>query len=484
MTANLAIHEALDLQRAGEATIVPVILCGGSGSRLWPVSRKDMAKQHVPILGGTSPFQRTLARLDAAMFGTPIVISSAASRFMIAEQAAELEAEVEIALEPQGRDTLAAVALAACLAARRDPSATVLVLPSDQLIGDVDAFQATIAEAAGLAEDGHIVVIGVSPTRPSPGFGYIARGESLTANAHAVDRFVEKPDAAHAAELIGEGWLWNAGMFCFRAEDGIREIEQHAPEALTAVRRAIEEASVDLGALLLGASFAAAPRVSFDHAVMERTSRAAVVAADFDWSDIGDWKGVWERSPRDERGVALEGRVHAHDVSNCYLRSDSRLLCALGVDGLAIVDTVDAVLVAPIERSNEVKALVQKLEAAGVVEVSTPARVHRPWGWYQTMDLGDRFRVKRILVKPGKKLSLQRHHHRAEHWVVVRGTAEVTRDGEVLLLRENESVYLPLGCTHRLANPGKIPVEIIEVQTGAYLEEDDIVRIADDFGRT
>ena len=396
MTANLAIREALDLQRAGGATIVPVILCGGSGSRLWPVSRKDMAKQHVPILGGASPFQRTLARLDGALFGTPIVISSAASRFMIAEQAAELETEVEIALEPQGRDTLAAVTLAACLAARRDPSATVLVLPSDQLVGDVDAFHATVAEAARLAEDGHIVMLGVSPTRPSTGFGYIARGESLTANAHAVERFVEKPDAARAAELIGEGWLWNAGMFCFRAQDGIREVEQHAPEALTAVRRAIEEASVDLGALLLGASFAAAPKISFDHAVMERTTRAAVVAADFDWSDIGDWKGVWERSARDDRGVAREGRVHAHDVSNCYLRSDGRLLCALGVEGLAIVDTVDAVLVAPIERSNEVKALVRKLEAAASRRRARRRECIGPGAGTRRWTLATGFRVKRI----------------------------------------------------------------------------------------
>ncbi|HMQ92235.1 MAG TPA: mannose-1-phosphate guanylyltransferase/mannose-6-phosphate isomerase [Amaricoccus sp.] len=483
MTANKPIREALGLQRASENSIIPVILCGGSGSRLWPVSRKDMAKQHVPLFGATSPFQRTLARLDGTQFGTPIVISAAASRFMIAEQAAASGTEVEIALEPQGRDTLAAVTLAACLAARRDPSATVLVLPSDHLIGDVDAFQAAVAEAARLAEDGRIVMLGVTPTQASPGFGYIARGEQVAANAHAVARFVEKPDAASAAALVREGWLWNAGMFCFRAATGLREIEQHAPEALAAVRRAIEEASIDLGALVLGASFAAAPKISFDHAVMEHTSRAAVVSADFDWSDIGDWKSVWQRSPRDDHGVAREGRVHARDVSNCYLRSDGRLLCALGVDGLAVIDTADAVLIAPIERSHEIKALVNELEAEGIAEACTSARVHRPWGWYQTTDLGDRFRVKRILVKPGKKLSLQRHHHRAEHWVVVRGTAEVTRDDEVLILRENESVYLPLGCTHRLANPGKIPVEIIEVQTGAYLEEDDIVRIADDFGR-
>ena len=337
-----------------------MILCGGSGSRLWPVSRKDMAKQHVPTLGGASPFQRTLARLDGALFGTPIVISSAASRFMIAEQAAELEAEVEIALEPQGRDTLAAVTLAACLAARRDPSATVLVLPSDQLVRRRRCLPGYGRRGGPV---GQARTHRHARLQPDPALDRL-RLHRPWRIAHRrthmpVERFVEKPDAARAAELIGEGWLWNAGMFCFRAQDGIREIEQHAPEALTAVRRAIEEALVDLGALLLGASFAAAPKISFDHAVMERTTRAAVVAADFDWSDIGDWKGVWERSPRDDRGVAREGRVHAYDVSNFYLRSAGRLLCALGVEGLAIVDTVDAVLVAPIERSNEVKALVQ-----------------------------------------------------------------------------------------------------------------------------
>ena len=466
-----------------QGLIVPAILCGGSGSRLWPVSRKEFAKQHVPMLGGASPFQRTLGRLADEIFGTPIVISGQPSRFMIADQAAELGKPIEIALEPQGRDTLAAVTLAACLAERRDPEAIVLVMPSDHLIPDVAAFGKAAAAAARLAADGRIVVLGITPTGPSSAYGYIAPGAPLGPGANLVDRFVEKPDLATAAELIAAGCLWNAGMFCFRADAGLREIEAHAPTTLEVVRRAIAEGGDDLGALRLGDSFVQAPKISFDHAVMERTTRAAVVAADFAWSDIGDWKAVWEQSPRDARGVAREGRVLATDVTDSYLRSDGRLLCVLGVTGLAVVDTSDAILVAPIERAQEVKGLVAELEAMGAPEAKTPARVHRPWGWYQTMDLGDRFRVKRIVVTPGKKLSLQKHHHRAEHWVVVRGTAEVTRDAEVLTVRENELVYLPFGCVHRLANPGKIPVELIEVQTGAYLEEDDIVRIEDDFGR-
>ena len=402
---------------------------------------------------------------------------------MVADQAGAVGSEIEIALEPQGRDTLAAVTLAACLAARRDPSSIVLVMPSDHLIPDTEAFTRAAAAAARVAAEGRIVVLGITPTEPSTAYGYIARGAPLSEGAHAVARFVEKPDAGRAAELIAEGCLWNAGMFCFRADAALAEIGELAPKALEAVVHAIEEGTNDLGALRLGQAFAAAPKISFDHAIMERTTRAAVVAADFAWSDIGDWKAVWEQSPRDENGVACEGNVHATDVANSYLRSDGRLLCVLGVSGLAVVDTADAVLVAPIERAQEIKGIVASLEAAGAPEAVSSARVHRPWGWYQTIDLGDRFRVKRLVVMPGKKLSLQKHHHRAEHWVVVRGTAEVTRDGEVTLVRENEFVYLPFGCVHRLANPGRIPVEIVEVQTGAYLEEDDIVRIEDDFGR-
>ena len=394
-----------------------------------------------------------------------------------------MSARIETVLEPEGRDTLAAVALAACVAERRDPTATLLVLPSDHLVPDAEAFAAAAERAARLAADGDIVVFGITPTDASTAYGYIERGSPIGAGASRVTRFIEKPDAARAADLVEAGCLWNAGMFCFRVDAGLREIERHAPEALVAVRRAMAEATDDLGALRIGKSFAEAPRVSFDRAVMEHTCRALVLEAGFAWSDIGDWKAVWEQSPRDECGVAREGRVFDRDVRDSYLRSDGRLLCVLGLEGIAVVDTADAVLVAPIGRAQEIKGLVSELEQLGATEARTPARVQRPWGWYQTVDLGPRFRVKRIVVTPGKQLSLQKHHHRAEHWVVVSGTAEVTRDGEVLLVRENESVYLPLGCTHRLSNPGRIPVEIVEVQTGAYLEEDDILRVEDDFGR-
>jgi len=464
--------------------ITPVILCGGSGTRLWPLSRRDFAKQHVPILGGGSPFQRTLERVAAnAVFGRPVVIAGGGGRFMAADQAAAVGVAIDLLIEPEPRDTLPAIAAVAEWAARRDPGAVLLVLPSDHLITDAEAFAATAKIAAVAAEAGEIVAFGLRPSAPATGFGYIRPGAPLSGGARRIAAFVEKPDAARAAALIAEGWLWNGGMFCMTADAARAEIAAHAPVIADAARRALDDATVDLDAVRLGAALAEAPKTSFDYGLMEKTDRGAVVEASFAWSDIGDWRELWAQSPKDQAGVARDGDAVAIDCRDSYLRSDGRLLCALGVEGLAVIDTPDAVLVAPLARAQEIKGLVAALAADGRREATEPARVHRPWGWYQTMDLGARFRVKRIQVSPGKKLSLQKHHHRAEHWVVVRGTAEVTRDGETTLVRENESVYLPLGCVHRLANPGKIPLEVIEVQTGAYLEEDDIVRFDDDFGR-
>ncbi len=465
-------------------SIIPIILCGGSGTRLWPLSRRDFAKQHVAMFGGGSPFQRTLTRVASdPLFARPLVVTGAGGRFMAADQAAAAGVAVDILIEPGARDTAPAIAAATEWAARRDPDSVLLILPSDHLIPDAAAFAATAAAAARAARAGDLVAFGLKPTGPATGYGYIRPGATLPSGARRVDAFVEKPDAARAAALIAEGCLWNGGMFCMAAEVARAEIAARAPEIAAAAAAAVDGAEEDLGALRLGPAFAEAPKISFDYAVMEKTDRAAVVAADFGWSDIGDWRELWAQSRKDEDGVAREGDAVAVDCRDSYLHSEGRLVCALGVEGLAIVDTPDAVLVAPLARAQEIKGLVSALAAEGRREASEPARVHRPWGWHQTMDLGARFRVKRIQVAPGKKLSLQKHHHRAEHWVVVRGTAEVTRDGETILLRENESVYLPLGSVHRLANPGRIPVEIIEVQTGAYLEEDDIVRFEDDFGR-
>jgi len=464
--------------------IVPVVLCGGSGTRLWPLSRRDHAKQHIPLFGAESPFQRTLLRLASVPgLGKPVVVAGQSGRFLVADQAAAAGIEVEIVIEPTGRDTLPAVTLGALVAARRGPDAMAFVLPSDHHVPDIPAFAGAVAQAVEAAAGGDFVVFGLMPTTPATGFGYIRPGEPATGAARRVQAFVEKPDAEHAATLIAEGCLWNSGMFAFQAAAGLEEIGRLAPEALRTVSKALDEASMDLGALRLGDSFTKAPKVSFDVAVMEKTPHAVVVPADFAWSDVGDWREIWALSPKDASGVATEGDAELIDVSNSYIRGAGRLICAIGVDGLVVVDTPDAILVARMDRTQDVKTLIDQLRAHRRVEADTPARVHRPWGWYQTVDLGDRFRVKRIQVPPGKQLSLQKHHHRAEHWIVVRGTAEVTRDSEVIIVRENESIYLPAGCTHRLANPGRIPVELIEVQTGGYLEEDDIIRIQDDFGR-
>ncbi len=468
-----------------QATVTPIVLCGGSGTRLWPLSRKDFAKQHAPVLGGDSPFQATLRRLaEGKDFARPIVVASTAARFMAADQAAGAGVEIDLALEPEGRDTLAAVTLAALMLAERTPDALGMVMPSDHMIPDAAAFAEAAGRAAAAAASGAIVILGLAPRGPATGFGYIKPGAPAPGGGFAVERFVEKPDAARAEALVAEGWLWNAGMLCFRADAALREIEAHAPETLAAVRAGLAEGGLDLGARRPGLAFASAPKVSFDVGVLEKTDRAVAIAADFDWSDVGDWKEVWALSSKGADGVACAGDVVARDCRDSYIRSEEgRLVCAIGVEGLAVIDTPDALLVCPLERSQEIKGLVADLALSGRPEATTPARVYRPWGWYQTMDLGPRFRVKRIQVTPGAKLSLQKHYHRAEHWVVVRGTAEVTRDHETITVRENESVYLPMGCVHRLANPGRIPVELVEIQTGSYLEEDDIIRLEDDFGR-
>ena len=464
--------------------VIPVILSGGSGTRLWPVSRKSFPKQHAPLFDGESTFQKTLRRVaDSEVFERPIVVTSHGARFMVDDQARKVGADPEVILEPEGRDSLAAVAVAAAAAARRGPDAVAIVLSSDHLIPDVISFGETCRLAAAAAEAGRIAVIGLKPTRPVENFGYIRPGEAL-GDALEVAAFVEKPNADQASALIAEGCLWNVGMFCFRADIGRDEIETHAPETMAAVDEALATSRDDLGAELLGAAFRRAEKTSFDFAVMEKTSRAVVVPADFTWSDVGDWRELWAVSERDEAGVAQVGDVVAKDARNAYLRSSGKLVCALGVEDLAVVDTPDAVLVAPLARAQEVKGLVAALSADGRPEAEEHLKIYRPWGSYRTVDLGDRFRVKHIEVLPGKQLSLQKHHHRSEHWIVVSGAAEVTIDGEVRMVNENESVYVPCGAVHRLANPGKIAVRLIEVQTGSYLEEDDIIRLDDDFGRS
>ncbi|OYX45681.1 MAG: mannose-1-phosphate guanylyltransferase/mannose-6-phosphate isomerase [Rhodobacterales bacterium 32-67-9] len=464
-------------------TILPVILCGGTGTRLWPVSREGMAKQLLPIVGDETLLQMTLRRAAGPGFAEPMVIGSHAVRFTIRDQVEAVAPKARVVIEPARRDTMAAVLLAATIAAAEDPDAILAVMPSDHLIREADGFRAAIRTAATAVTKAGIAVIGVTPTDPSTAYGYIKPGAAAGGGAFKVVRFVEKPDEERAHRLIFEGCLWNAGMFCFRAGWLIDALGALEPEAVRAVAAAVAAMKPDLGMLIPGEAFAGVKAISFDHAFMEKTAEAVVVPAGFRWSDVGDWNAVWAASERDADENAIRGDAVAMDARGNLIHSENRLVCALGVENLAIVETPDAIMVAPRDKAQEVKALVGALKGAGRAEAVEHIRNHRPWGWYQTMDLGERFRVKRIVVKPGARLSLQKHHHRAEHWVVVRGTAEVTLGGEVSVLHENESVYIPIGEVHRLANPGKIPVEIIEVQTGTYLEEDDIERIEDEFGR-
>jgi len=467
----------------------PVILSGGSGTRLWPLSRKNLPKQFLELAGPGTLFQQTVARTGAlAAVGAPIVVCSEEHRFLVAEQSRELKIEDSIILlEPMPRNTAPAIALAAWQALAKDADATLLVLPADHLIGDTASFVEAVAKAQPLANDGWLVTFGIRPEGPETGFGYIKRGEALGGTGFRVERFVEKPDAVKAKQYVNAGdYEWNSGMFLFKASRFLEELHQHAPAMHAATQAAFEAAKADLDFVRIDRdAFAASPDNSIDYAVMEKTSRAAVVPVSCAWSDIGSWDALWAASERDADGNRLEGDVIAIDSRNCFVRgTDRRLIAALGLEDIVIVDTPDAVLVAPRARVQEVKKLVDKIKANGRQEHMFHRKVYRPWGSYDSIDLGERFQVKRITVKPGAALSLQKHHHRAEHWVIVSGTAEVTRNEEVFLVAENESTFLPLGAVHRLRNPGKVPLELIEVQSGSYLGEDDIVRLEDVYGRT
>jgi mannose-1-phosphate guanylyltransferase / mannose-6-phosphate isomerase len=467
--------------------IMPVLMCGGAGTRLWPVSRESMPKQFVPLIGVRSTFQQTIERVsDPALFARPIVITHADFRFVVAEQLRELAVEADIVLEPMRRDSGPAVAVAAALALQRDSQATVLVLAADHVVRRPEAFLEACRTAAAAAVTGRIVTFGIRPTAPATNYGYLRPGATLNGAAvNAVAAFVEKPDAATAARYIAEDYLWNSGNFMFRADVMLDEITRFEPAMAAAATAAVAQLTRDLDFLrLAGEPFARAPKKSIDYAVMERTSRAAVVQVDMGWSDVGSWDTVWDNLDRDTAGNALSGSAIALDSRNSLVRSEDGVLTAvLGVDDLVVVATGDAVLVMRRDKADNVKALVEHLKAQNWREAIEHRRVVRPWGFYQGVDSGVRFQVKRIVVKPGARLSLQKHYHRAEHWVVVKGTAEVTRGEEVQTVHENESVYVPIGSVHRLANPGKIPLELIEVQVGSYLGEDDIQRIEDTYGR-
>jgi len=473
---------------SNEYRLHPVVLSGGSGTRLWPLSRLAMPKQLLALNGPRTMIQDTVLRARLAGAAPPILICNDSHRFLVAEQMQQLAVKPgAIVLEPQGRNTAPAAAVAALIAAETDPKAVVLLLPSDHVVTDEAAFRDAVAVAVRAAEAGNIVTFGMAPTKPETGYGYIQRGGALPGidGAFKVQRFVEKPDAETAARYLSDGgYFWNSGMFVFRADVLLEETARHAPKIMPAVREAVAKAKRDGDFIRLDAdSFACAPNISIDYGVMEHTDRAALVPCAIGWSDVGSWSSLWEIQERDEQGNVLQGDVIVHDASDSFVRSDRGLVALVGARDLAVVVTKDAVLVADKARAQDVKIIVDRLKQAKRSECAEHTRVFRPWGSYETLELGDRFQVKRIVVNPGGRLSLQMHHHRAEHWVVVQGTALVTVGEKVFTLKENDSTFIPLGEKHRLENPGKVPLCLIEVQCGSYLGEDDIVRFEDVYGR-
>jgi mannose-1-phosphate guanylyltransferase/mannose-6-phosphate isomerase len=466
-------------------SIRPVILCGGSGTRLWPLSRTFHPKQFIELEPGTL-FGRTVKRaVGLPGAGKPIVVCNENHRFFAAGILQELSVAADILLEPLARNTAPAIALAALAAREADQDPILFVLPSDHVIEPDEALNAAVVVAAVAAGNGSLVTFGVTPRRPETGYGYIRRGAETRPGVFRVDRFVEKPGLEEAKQLLTDSrYTWNSGMFLFRASNLLDELSRYAPAIHDACSKAWSIRSHDLDFVRIDReSFASSPSDSIDYAVMERTKEACVVPLTADWNDLGSWKAFYEVSPRDAQDNARVGDVVTLDSKNCYLHSTHRLVAALGVKDLVVVETADAVLVADWSRTQDVKKLLEKIAQAGRTEADTHVKVYRPWGSYESLSVGDRFQVKRIVVNPGKVLSLQFHHHRAEHWVVVRGTAKITIGGEVRLLGEDQSTYIPLGAIHRMENPGRIPLEIIEIQTGTYLGEDDIVRLEDSYGR-
>ena len=470
--------------------IVPVILAGGQGTRLWPLSRSARPKQFLPLTGSLSLFQETLKRVsDTSRYSAPIIITNAEYRFIVAEQAQELGiALAGVLLEPVARNTTAAIAAGAVYAARDGGSDAVIhVLASDASITADAGYWQSVDTAAAAARGGRLVTFGIAPTAPETGYGYIEAGAERGDGTREVARFVEKPDHDKAAAMLKQGgFYWNSGMFMLGVSTFLDECRTLSPESFEAARGAVENAKTDLDFVRLDeASFASAPNISVDYAIFERSMLVAVVPVSFAWSDLGSWDAVWKVSSKDGAQNAVMGNATLSNTSNSLVHSEKAHVAVEGLDDVAVIATEDAVFVGKLSDSQKVGAMVKALKSRADTQALTEIHktAYRPWGGYSSILSGARFQVKKLFVKPGKKLSLQKHHHRAEHWVVVSGTAEVTIDGKVTMLAENESIYLPLGCVHRLANPGKILLELIEVQTGSYLGEDDIIRIEDEFGR-
>lgn len=475
-------------QEEGSAQIHPVILCGGAGTRLWPLSRASYPKQLLTLSSQRTMLQETAARGEMDVgFAAPLVICNEDHRFLVEDQLLQIGIKPQaILLEPTARNTGPAIAAAALWLLARDPDALMLVQPSDHVIAAPADFHRAVMRGLAAAQQGRLVTFGIKPVRPDTGYGYIQSGEALqgTQDVFGVDRFVEKPDRETARRFVDSGaFFWNSGIFLTGARAYLGELSRINPGMLEACERAVRGGENDLAFFRLNGSFGEAPSLSVDHAVMEHTSRAAVVPVDMAWSDVGSWAALRDIAQPDAEGNVLRGDVLAERVSNSYIRSDGRLVAAVGVDNVVVVATDDAVLVADAGSASEVSGIVARLNGQNRSESRQHVTCHRPWGHYRSVDAGDRFQVKRITVKPGAKLSLQKHYHRAEHWIVVHGTAMVQRGDERMLVRENESVYIPIGTEHRLENPGKLPLQLIEVQSGPYLGEDDIVRVADSYGR-
>jgi mannose-1-phosphate guanylyltransferase/mannose-6-phosphate isomerase len=468
--------------------IYPVIMCGGSGTRLWPLSRKSYPKQFSPLFEGSTLFQRSIERLSGQGYADPLLLTNQEFRFIVAEQLSDAGSDAtSIVIEPEGRNTAPAVCAAAHLIAKDDPDGVMLVLPSDHIIADVPAFQIAVDHCVAAARDGHMVTFGIKPDRPETGYGYIELESEPGAGAQPFLRFVEKPDAARAAEMLASGrYLWNSGMFVFSVKAILAAFAEHAPEVDSACAASVDKGTTDLCFFRLDPeAYGNCPDISIDYAVMEHV-QGMVVPVDCGWNDLGSWKTVWQESPLDATNVAAGEGTVAIDCKRTLLRSDDpdTRVVGLGLKDIVAVATRDAVLVADMNRAQDVKLAVDALKEQGAPQATEFPRCYRPWGWYETLALGTRFQVKQIMVKPGGQLSLQSHVHRSEHWVVVAGSAKVTVDDDIQLLGENQSIYIPLGAIHRLENPGKVELHLIEVQSGAYLGEDDIVRYEDVYARS